>query len=156
MNENNDGFVRVLFKFYSDALEKWTVETMWTEIVDLDKGHFRIENIPFYASFACDDIIFAEYDDDQEMLTFRELIKASNNSTIQVVLTNKSTKTNNIREIFNHLGCESEMLSEGYFVINVPEEVNYSIVKSKLLILKSDSIIDFAESCLSEQHRIQC
>lgn len=100
MNENNDGFVKVLFKFYNDALEEWTVETMWTEIVDLDKGYFRIENIPFYASFACDDIIFAEYDDDEEMLTYRELIKASDNSTIQIVLANKSTKTNNIRGNF--------------------------------------------------------
>ena len=153
--EDNDDFVKVLFKFYSDVFEEWTVETMWAEIIDLDKGYFRIENIPFYASFACGDIIFAEHDYNEEMLTYRELIEASDNSTIQVVITKKSTQTNNIREIFNLLGCESEKLSEGYFVINIPGEINYALVKRDLSTLKLDKIIDFAESCLSEKHKTQ-
>lgn len=155
MSKKNNDSLKVLFKFYSNALDEWTAETMWAEIVDLDKGHFKIDNIPFYASFACDDIIFAEYDENETMLIYKELVKASDNSTIQVIMIDKSVGTNNVREIFNLLGCESEKFSDDYFVINVPGEINYSLVKAKLSAVKSDNIIDFAESCLSEKHRIQ-
>ena len=77
--------VKILFRFFSNLLDEWTVETMWAETVDSEKGLYKLSNIPFYASASCDDIVFAEYDKDEERLTYRKTIEHSGNSTIQVV-----------------------------------------------------------------------
>jgi hypothetical protein len=98
-----DNFVKILFRFYSDVLGEWTVETMWAETIDKDKGFYKIDNIPFYASIASDDIVFAEYDEDEKMLTYRETVEYSGNSLIQVVIMDKSVVTNDIRDIFNSM-----------------------------------------------------
>jgi|GEM_PF-5034011 hypothetical protein len=48
---------KILFRFYSNFLEKWTAETLWATAVDLEKGWYRLDNIPFYVkSVACDNI----------------------------------------------------------------------------------------------------
>lgn len=36
------------------------------------------------------------------------------------------TVTNEVREVFDLLGCSSEKYSEGYFVIDVPSSLNYA------------------------------
>lgn len=91
MDNEKDEYVKVLFRFYSNVLDEWTVETMWATIVDEERGHYKLDSIPFYAqSIACDDVIFAEYDEDESMLTYRETIEFSGNSTIHVVLMNDS------------------------------------------------------------------
>ena len=63
MTTLDDKFVKILCRFYSNVLDEWTVETMWAETIDKDKGLYKIDNIPFYASIASDDTVFAEYDD---------------------------------------------------------------------------------------------
>lgn len=149
----DDKFVKVLFRFHSNVLEKWTVETMWAETIDKEKGHYKIDNIPFYASIASGDIVFAEYDDTEEMLTYRETVEYSGNSTIQVVMMDKTVETNEIRDIFNALDCESEKFNEGYFVIEVPADKSYEPIKQKLSELQNKGIIDYAEPALSENHQ---
>jgi hypothetical protein len=146
------GLVKILFRFYSNVLEQWTVETMWAETMDVDKGLYKLDNIPFYAAIACGNIVLAEYDEDEQMLTYRETVESSGNSTIQVVIMNKNVVANDIRDMFDALGCESEKFKEGYFVINVPANVNYAPVKEKLSHLRAEGIIDYAEPCLSEKH----
>ena len=42
---------------------------MWAAIVDKEKGLYKIDSIPFYASIASDDIVFAEYEETENMLT---------------------------------------------------------------------------------------
>ena len=34
MRQEEDNFVKILFRFYSNVLDEWTVETMWAAIVD--------------------------------------------------------------------------------------------------------------------------
>src|SRR5215203_6197199 len=101
MRQHDDNFVKILSKFYSNVLDEWAVETMWAEVVDKDKGLYKIDSIPFYASIASDDIVFAEYDDTEKMLTYKETVEYSGNSLIQVVVIDKSVVTNHIRDIFN-------------------------------------------------------
>jgi len=68
-----EDYVKILFRYYSDVLEEETVETMWATIVDQEKGYYKIDNIPFYGSpVASDDIVFAEFDEVEQMLTYRE------------------------------------------------------------------------------------
>ncbi|WP_254411194.1 DUF4265 domain-containing protein [Dyadobacter diqingensis] len=152
INPCNIDSVKIAFSFHSNVLEEWTVETIWAQIVDTKKGFYKIDNIPFYASAALDDVVHAEYDDAQERLIYKETVEYSGNSTIQVAIMTENTDTNGIRDIFATLGCESEKFKEGYFVVNVPAEINYLPIKSRLSDLQKKGIIDYAESCLSENH----
>lgn len=150
----DDNHVKILFRFYSETLEEWTVETMWAIIVDVNKGLYKLDNIPFYAPLvATHDIVFAEYDDTEERLTYRRTVEYSGNSTIHVVIMDKSTDINTIRDIFNELGCTSERLNDGYFSMEIPAGLLYNPIKKKLEELENGEIISYAESCLSSQHQ---
>ena len=153
MTQQDDNFVKILCRFYSNVLDEWTVETMWAEIVDADNGLYKIDNIPFYASIASDDIVFAEFDETEKMLTYRETVEFSGNSLIQVVIMDKTVATNDIRDIFNSLDCKSEKFKEDYFVIEVLADKNYEPIKHKLSELQDKGIIDYAELVLSDQHQ---
>ena len=144
--------VKILFEFHSDVLGAWTVETVWAEIISEDEGLYKIDNIPFYAPTSADNIVYAEYDESQERLTYRDTVEYSGNSTIQVVMLMENVPTNEIRDIFNALNCESEKFNEGYFVMNVPATESYLPIREKLLELHSEGIIDFAEPCLANGH----
>jgi hypothetical protein len=153
MTQQDDNFVKILSRFYSNVLDEWTVETMWAEVVDKDKGLYKIDNIPFYASIASDDIVFAEYDDEEKMLTYKETVEYSGNSLIQVVIMDKSVVTNEIRGIFNSMDCKSEKFKEGYFVIEILADKDYEPIKQKLTELQDKGIIDYAEPVLSDNHQ---
>lgn len=145
---------KILFKYYSDLLEDIVVETMWAEIIDLDKGHFKLDNIPFFGPLiATDDIFFAEFDEDEGRLVYRETIETSENSIVQVVILEKGFDKEIIRERLKTVNCESEGMNETLFAVEVIREVDYAVVKSILTEYVELSIIDFAEPCLSEKHR---
>ena len=147
-NEN----VKILFRFFSNILDEWTVENMWAEIVDAEKGLYKLANIPFYASVSCDDIVYAEYDEDEERLTYRKTVEHSGNSTIQVIVTGENVAANDLREIFNSLGCESEKFNDGYFVMEVPANLNYKPIREKLEELENQEKISYAEPNLAKNH----
>ena len=149
----DENFVKILFRFYSDLLEKDTVETMWAEIMDENEGIYILNSIPFYASdLAAGDVISAVYDDKEEMLIYKETVSYSGNSTVQVVLMDELAVTNEVREVFQQLGCVTEKFKEGYFVIDVPVDLDYAPVRAKLRELSETGIIDYAEPCLSAEH----
>ena len=152
INTAHEDSVKIVFNFHSDLLDAWTVETVWAEAVNLEKGLYKIDNIPFYASIAVGDIVFAQDDDLEKRLTYQETIEYSGNSTIQVVVLEPNFDTNDIRDIFNDLNCDSEKFNDGYFVINVPAEIDYIPIKDKLENLQAEGIIDYAEPCLSNNH----
>lgn len=145
---------KVLFRYYSDLLEETVAETMWAEIVDLEKGYFKLDNIPFFGPLiATDDIFFAEYDEDEDFLTYRKTIETSGNSIVQVVILEKGFDKKIIRDKLMEVNCESEGLNETLFAVEIALEVDYSVVKSILNEYAELSVIDFAEPCLSEKHK---
>ncbi|MNQ42589.1 hypothetical protein D3C85_562940 [compost metagenome] len=145
---------KILFRYYSDLLEDMVVETMWAEIIDLEKGYFKLDNIPFFGPLiATDDIFFAEFDEEEQKLIYRETIEISGNSIVQVVILEKGFDTAIIREKLKEVNCESEGMNETLFAVEITREVDYSIVKSILNEYVELSVIDFAEPCLSEKHR---
>jgi len=147
-----DENVKILFRFFSNILDEWTVETMWAEIVDAEKGLYKLANIPFYASVSCDDIVYAEYDEDEERLTYRKTVEHSGNSTIQVIVFGENLVTNDLRNIFNSLGCVSEKFNEGYFVMEVPPSIDYKPIREKLMELEAKEMISYAEPNLAKSH----
>lgn len=65
-------YEKILFQFYSNLLDEETVETMWAVVIAKEKGLCKLDNIPFYApNVAADDIIYAEFDGDQERLNLQ-------------------------------------------------------------------------------------
>jgi hypothetical protein len=152
MTQIEEKSVKILFRFYSNVLDEWTVETLWAEVVDEEKGLYKLDNIPFYAAVACNDIVFAEFDEAEQQLTYRETVEYSGNSTIQAIVMDEETDINEIRDMFNTLSVESEKLGDKYFVINVPADIDYKPIKEKLKELQKKEILDYAEPCLSENH----
>ena len=144
--------VKILFRFYSDILESWTVETLWAEIVNADKGLYKLDNIPFYASVSCEDIVYAEFDTDEEMLTYRKTIEHSGNSTIQVIVTEKNMDAQELRDQLKSLGCDSEKYSKNYFVLMIPKNVDYKPIREILSDLEKQEKIGYAEPNLAENH----
>jgi hypothetical protein len=152
--DSSDNSVKILFRFYSDVLEQETVETMWADIVDEEKGLYKLDSIPFYAPLiASDDVVFAEYDGDELMLTYRETIEFSGNSTVWVVIMNKSTNINDIRKVFEMMGCVSEKINEAYFAMEIPANVDYKVIKQKLKEFEQEEVIGYSEPCLSNLHQ---
>lgn len=145
---------KILFRYYSDLLEDTVVETMWAEIIDLEKGYFRLDNIPFFGPLiATDDVFFAEFDEKEGKLVYRETIEISGNSIVQVVILEKGFDKEIIREKLKEVNCESEGMNETLFAVEIIRDVDYSVVKSILNEYVELSVIDFAEPCLSEKHR---
>jgi len=149
-----DKEVKILFKFYSNIFDEQMVETVWANVVNKEKGLYRIDNIPFYIPLiASEDIVFAEFDETEQMLTYRKTVKYSGRTVVQVVIMDEKTKTNNVREIFHKLGCESEKAKEGYFSMEIPAELNYRPIKKELDRMEIAGIIGYAEPTISEKHR---
>src|SRR6478609_6565946 len=156
MAQNSNNHVKILFRYHSSVLDELTVETMWAEIIDSEKGIYKLDNIPFYGPLvASDDIIYAEYDDLEKMLTYRKTIENSGNSVIAVVIMDKDTDVNTVRSLFEKFGCLSERVNDGYFSMEVLANSNYIPIKQKLIELEDKGIIDYAEPCLSNIHREQ-
>ena len=156
MATTSDKSVKILFRYYSSALDEWVVETMWAETIDLKRGLYKIDSIPFYGPLvASDDIVLAEYDDDEENLTYRRTVKNSGNSIITVVIMNASHDIDEIRKVFEDLGCLSERVNDGYFSMEILFNKNYAPIKHKLSELEEKGIIGYAEPCLSEKHRAE-
>jgi hypothetical protein len=154
MTTQDDNYVKILFRFHSEVLDEETVEIMWATIVDKDKGLYKLDSIPFYAPLvASDDIVFAEFDDQEEMLTYRKTVEYSGNSTVQIVLMDKTKDINQIRDTFKELGCVSEKFNEGYFSMEIPSTVDYKNIKKKLDELENQETIGYAEPCLADGHR---
>jgi len=145
---------KILFKYYSDYLDEVVSETMWAEIIDLEKGLFKLDNIPFFGPLiATDDIFYAEYDETEERFMHRKTIQNSGNSIIQVAVLEKGFDKEIIREKLKAINCLSEGLNETFFAAEITKDIDYSLVRSLLNEYESKEIIEFAEPCLSEKHR---
>lgn len=150
----DDKKVKILFRFYSEVLEQEMEESIWADIVNANLGHYKLDSIPFYVPFiATDDMVYAEYDDEQGMLLYKETVKPSGNSTIWIAIINEAADINEIRDTFFDLGCLSDAISRHYFTMEVKAETNYLLIKNKLNELKSDDMIDYMEGCLSVAHQ---
>ena len=146
--------VRILFRFYSDLLEQEMLETVWALPLDKEKGHYQVDTIPLYIPFiASDDIILAEWDEEEEALAYRETVAASGNSTVWVVVVDDETAIEEIQKQFHDLGCLSETASDRYFALEIKADINYLKIRDKLNELRSAGLIDYAEPNLSEKHQ---
>lgn len=150
MTENH---AKILFRYNSAVLDEVVVETMWSEIISLEKGIFKLDSIPFYGPLiATDDVFYAKYDEDEEAITYKETIEVSGNSIIQVVILKDNYDKEIIREKLKLMNCESEGLNEKFFAVEIKKNVDYSVIYHFLKEYLELEILDFAEPCLSKKH----
>ncbi|WP_264523899.1 MULTISPECIES: DUF4265 domain-containing protein [unclassified Flavobacterium] len=145
---------KILFKYYSTYLEEIVSETMWAEIIDLEKGYFKLDNIPFFGPLiATDDTFRAEYDENEKCFIHKETIEHSGNSIVQVLILEKGFDKEIIREKLKAINCLSEGLNDTFLAVEIAKNTDYSLVKNVLSEYESNAIIEFAEPCLSDKHR---
>ena len=127
---------------------------MWAEIVDLEKGLFKLDNIPFFgALIATDDLFYAELDEKEERLVYQKTIESSGNSIVQILILEKDFDKEIIIEKLKAINCLSESLNDTFLAVEIARETDYSIVRSVLNEYETLSVFEFAEPCLSEKHR---
>lgn len=149
----NDNLVKILFRFYSDILEEHTAETMWAEVVNAGKDYYRIDNIPFYVPvLASGDIVLAKFDEQEGMLTYKETIEHSGNSTIHVIITDEELELQTVFDLFTGLGCPCEGKDDNYLAIEIPADMDYLPIKERLEFMEQDEVIGYAETCLARGH----
>lgn len=143
----------ILFRFHSAIFDEEIVETLSCEILDQENGIYRVESVPFYAPMvAPDDLIFAEFDEGENMMAYRETTEHSGSSVIQVVKMDEQTDIREITELFTEKGCRSEKCTEHYFSMEVHYDLDYAPIKELLEELESEKIASYAEPTLSEKH----
>ncbi|WP_299840358.1 DUF4265 domain-containing protein [uncultured Tenacibaculum sp.] len=154
MTKKKDNYIKVLFRYHSNVLDKIVVETMWAIKVDEKNGIYKLDSIPFYGlQIATDDEFFAEYDELEEMLSYRKVTKFSGNSVVLVSITNEEINKEIIRNKFKSLGCTSEGLNEKYFSMEILKSSNYLKIRNQLEEYEDQGILVYAEPCLSDKHR---
>lgn len=145
---------KILFKYHSNVLDEITVETMWAEIIDKDNGIYKLDNIPFYGPLiATDDEFYAEFDESEQMLTYKKTTKFSGNSIVLVIITQNGFDKEIIRNRFKELNCISEGLNDSYFSMEILKNINYSEIKKILAEYEAVGILEYSEPCLSEKHQ---
>jgi len=146
---------KVLFKYHSNVLDELTTETMWSEMVDKKNGIYRLKDIPFYGPvIATEDEFYAEFDESEQMLIYKETTKFSGNSIVLVAITQNGFDKEIIRKKLDKLNCKSESLNDSYFSLEILKKTNYFIITKILSEYQKTGILDYAEPCLSEKHEI--
>ncbi|MCL9804387.1 DUF4265 domain-containing protein [Flavobacterium amniphilum] len=144
---------KIIFRYYSDVLEEEIVETMWAETLDEENGVYKLDSIPFYGPLiATDDIFYAEFDESEGGLTFREVIEYSGNSIVQIVITQEDFNKEIIRDELRNLNCESEGLNDTFFSVEILESTDYKTIKSILDNYEESGVLSYAEPILSVKH----
>jgi len=147
---------QIIFRFYSELFEQDIEETLWAFELDKENRLYQIDSIPVYASLiASNDIVFADYNAITKQLIYNKTVSHSGHSTIQVVLADESENIDDLRETFTSMKCISEKVNDTFFVMDIPDDVDYREVKAKLDNLEANEKIEYAEPSLSDIHRKQ-
>ncbi len=112
------------------------VETLWA--FDLGGGHYRLDNLPWYAyRVSLGDVIEASPDADGQLHMVR-VVRKSGNRTLRLVFAGADLHTDwpaEIREVMDRLvalGCSYEGANRRYQAVNVPPETDLGSVTSFL------------------------
>lgn len=144
---------KVLFRYQSDILDEIVVETMWSIVVNRQKGLYKLDSIPFWGPLiATDDEFYAEYDEFEERLTYRETTKDSGNSVVTVIIVKDGYDKEILRVEFRKLNCQSNGLNDSYFSMEIPAGINYREIKARLDLYEEKELISYSEPCLSSKH----
>lgn len=153
------GVFRVAFDLeqISATWPPFSTERIWAK-----KGpapyQLELQNIPFFVrGISCGDIIRARPDHDRQELVFDGLVSHSGRSTIRVIFRDKSPEAReSVLRLFAESLCTWEFSSvDFHFAVDIPNEVNYGVLRDRFIRLISDGIIEVEEANITEQHQRQ-
>ncbi len=127
---------------------------MWAQKIDPANGIYKLDSIPFYGPLiATDDEFFAEFDEQEQQLTYRRTTKHSGNSIVQVIMTTDEMDKQVIRDELKEHNCLSEGLNKKFFSVEILKSTDYRTIKQLLTKYEQQDVLEFAEPCLSEKHQ---
>ena len=122
-NQSYDSHQRILFRLQKDEDDypphEW--ESLWA--IKLTSGQFQIDNIPFFVrGISLEDIIVAEYKDEEKEWHFQHIAQRSQNSVMRIIVFDP-TEVLAVREELESLGCTTESMKR-LLDINIPASVS--------------------------------
>lgn len=141
------GHVKILFEHYNTPESEYGIESAWAIPVG---DNFKLDNILFYApEYSLGDIVSVE--DRNGELFVNGLVQESGHSTVRVILSDKDDVVT-LRERLTRLGCDSEISNVPILIsVDVPPEVDYSLIKNLLVEGENLSKWSYEESCIAHQ-----
>ena len=144
--EERANHVKVLFEIENED-GNVEIESVWA--VPVEHG-YQIDNIPFYAKeVAYNDIVSAEPDEDG-MLRFTGLVRASGHSTIRLWFANEVDVTS-VRDTLRSMGCPSELDLSRLVAVDIPPSIPYDRIRTYLDQQESAGIFEYEEACLGQE-----
>jgi hypothetical protein len=136
---------KILLTFKDDK-GNYQTESVWAT---KQGEYYRIDNIPFLApNIAFHDIVSVEEDDG--VLYFDDLVKASHHSTIQMIIFDEGEVALVGKEL-EDIQCTWEGSHiKNLIAIDVPKEVPYLIVKEYLDKGENENRWSYKEACLGQ------
>lgn len=118
----------------------------------------ELQNVPFFVrGIACGDIIKAKPDHERRELVFDGLVKHSGNSTIRIILRDKTPELRDrVLEIFRDAGCTWEFTNvDFHFAVDIPQVANYRPLRATLIDMISTGAIEVEEAFIAPTHERQ-
>ncbi|MGB0166556.1 MAG: DUF4265 domain-containing protein [Luteibaculum sp.] len=145
--------VQLEVSYFSKILESDTTEQISASPIDEENGIYQIESMSHYgAPLSKGDLVLTQRRKGKKPRYVRTL-EYSGNSTIQVVLLNDDIDMEELQKSFSEIGCQTDRVQDGYFVMNIPENLSYSFIRSMLSDLEEQEAISFAEPWLGPNHQ---
>lgn len=137
---------RILFRLEKDAdgHPPADVERLWAR--SLEDGYFEIDNIPFFVrDISLGDVVSARNQEGE--WEFAELIRASGNSTLRVIVFDEA-QVASTREYLKAHGCSSELHTAKLISVDVPAHTDLWAVRDWLLRQEAAGLLEFEDACI--------
>ncbi len=123
--------------FHLEIEEDWppvAVENIWVEAVS--DGHFRVDNLPFFAmDVSLDDIVAGRIDEDGRF-AFERVVARAGAATVRLIVRELGDVDAVIEELVT-VGCVAEALSPTFWPrlisVSIPPEIPYDRLRDVLL-----------------------
>ncbi|HTG57483.1 MAG TPA: DUF4265 domain-containing protein [Niabella sp.] len=140
---------KIVLTFY-DSEGDITEEKVWAE--KMEENIYQLKNIPFFApNVAFNDVVSVE--NENGILHFDAVVTTSEHSTIQIVFFNTDKIDNVIKQIEEFECAWEGMNDQRLIAVDVPPQINYTVVKRYLNLQLSNKVLDYKEACLSDTHK---
>lgn len=145
----SEELIKVAF-VHKTGEDEYETETMWCT---KQGENFVLNNIPFVVyNISSDDVFTSEFDEEEQRYYFDSLVARSGNTTVRIFFYDN----NNIeptRQWLNQHNCESEaLLARNTVAVNIPKDVDYTLVKGFLDKGELESKWSYEESCLMHDY----
>ncbi|MEO6454237.1 MAG: DUF4265 domain-containing protein [Ginsengibacter sp.] len=139
--------IKILFEHYNTPDNEYGIESAWAAPVG---ENFQLDNILFYApEYSLEDIVSVENRNGELFVT--GLVQESGHSTVRIIVSEKESVAP-LREQLKKLGCDSEISDVPILIsVDIPPEVDYSIIKDLLVQGENLSKWSYEESCIAHQ-----